>query len=164
MTLSQLQLFIIFSINGIIIGIIFDTFRIIRKSFKHKYIVICIQDALFWILSGFLLIYSTFVFNDGEFRAFMIFATIIGYILYLFTLSKLFIRIGVKIIKLLKKLIIITFKMALTPIKKLLLKPCTFLVINVKKSFKSLKRKCQKSKIFFENKKEKKDFDKKSSK
>ena len=71
MTLNQLQLFIIFIINGIIIGIIFDIFRVIRKAFKHKDFVIYAQDILFWILAGFILMYSTFIFNDGEFRFFM---------------------------------------------------------------------------------------------
>ena len=156
MTLNQLQLFIIFFINGIIIGIIFDTFRIIRKTFKHKDFIIYVQDILFWILTGFILMYSTFIFNDGEFRFFLLIGVCIGFVTYLFTLSKIFIKTNVSILKFIKKFISKILKILLIPIKKLLLRPCTFLVINIKKFFKNIK--CLKIKKLKEISKEKKDF------
>ena len=104
MTLNQLQLFIIFFINGIIIGIIFDTFRVIRKTFKHKDFIIYVQDVLFWILTGSILMYSTFLFNDGEFRFFLLIGVIVGFVTYLFTFSKIFIKTNVSILKFIKKL------------------------------------------------------------
>ena len=151
MTLNQLQLFIIFIINGIIIGIIFDIFRVIRKAFKHKDFVIYAQDILFWILAGFILMYSTFIFNDGEFRLFLLIGAIIGFVTYLFTLSKIFIKTNVNILKFIKKLISKVLKILLIPMKKLVkkifFKPATFFVINIKKFLKDvkcLKRKKQK--------------------
>ena len=118
MTTNQLHLFVIFLISGILVGLVFDFFRILRKSFKHKDVVIYMQDILFWVLTGFLLLYTTFIFNDGEFRLFMLLGTFFGVIIYLFTISKIFIKVNVKIISI---------------IKKVFLCPYTFLTINLKK-------------------------------
>ena len=108
MTINQLYLFIIFLITGGIIGIIFDIFRILRKSFRYKHYIIDIQDVIFWILTASILLYSSFIFNDGEIRMFMILSSVLGFIIYLFTLSKLFIKINVKIILIIKKFIVKT--------------------------------------------------------
>ncbi len=158
MTINQLQLFIIFLVNGILIGVLFDIFRIIRKTFSHKDFVIYVQDTLFWIFTGIILIYSTFIFNDGQFRIFMLVGTIIGFLIYLYTLSKSFIKINIKIISVLKKitkkiidLILIPIKFIVLTIRKIFLKPCTFLVINMKKTLKNIKM----SKKEKNNKKEK---------
>ena len=146
MTINQLQLFIIFLIDGIIIGVIFDIFRILRKTFKHKDYIIYIQDILFWFITGLILLYSTFVFNAGELRAFMIVSSVLGFFIYLFTLSKIFIKINVKIILLIKKIVIQILRIIAIPIKKLIalfrklfMKPVTFLVINLKKTIKGVK-------------------------
>ena len=56
MAVNQTYLFIIFTIVGIIIGILFDIFRILRKSFKTKDIVTHIEDIFFWILTGIIII------------------------------------------------------------------------------------------------------------
>ena len=122
MTLNQLHLFIFFLIDGIIIGIIFDIFRILRKTFKHKDFVIYLQDILFWILTGILLLYTTFIFNDSEIRLYMILSSFLGFIIYLFTISKFFINISVKIILFIKN--------------KIFLQPYMFLTINVRKARK----------------------------
>lgn len=133
MTTNQLQLFCVFLVDGLIIGLIFDMFRILRKTFNHKDYIIYIQDALFWILTGIIIIYTTTIYNDGELRFYMIIATVLGVGIYLFTLSKLIINISVKIILLIKK-------MLLAIIKKLL-KPTKFLVINIKKIVRKPKQK-----------------------
>ena len=48
---NQGYLFLIFTLDGLIIGILFDIFRILRKSFKTKDIVTYVQDILFWLIS-----------------------------------------------------------------------------------------------------------------
>lgn len=48
---NQANLFLIFTINGVIIGLLFDFFRILRKSFNTKDFVTYIEDILFWILT-----------------------------------------------------------------------------------------------------------------
>ncbi len=154
MTINQLYLFIIFLITGGIIGILFDIFRILRKSFRYKDYIIDIQDVIFWILTASILLYSSFIFNDGEIRMFMILSSVLGFIIYLFTLSKLFIKINVKIILIIKKFIVKTTEILLIPIKKLFFKPFTFFVINIKKTIKSFKLSKNKKSKNKNNKKE----------
>lgn len=71
MIINQTYIFIIFVIIGIIVGIIFDFFRILRKSFKTMDFVTYIEDILFCILTGAILLYSIFKFNSGEIRIYM---------------------------------------------------------------------------------------------
>lgn len=81
---NQAYLFVIFILNGFLIGILFDIFRILRKSFKTKDWLTYIQDILFWIITGFIILYSIFRFNNGELRGF-IFIRHIYWVIYLFT-------------------------------------------------------------------------------
>ena len=74
MVINQANLFLVFTINGILIGLLFDIFRILRKSFRTSDIITYCEDLLFWILTGFLLLYSIFTFSNGEVRLYMFLA------------------------------------------------------------------------------------------
>ena len=68
---SQEQLFLLFSIIGIIIGFLFDVFRAIRKAFKTSDIITFAQDLLFLICSGSLIVLGIIKLNNGEIRFFL---------------------------------------------------------------------------------------------
>ena len=114
---NQALLFLIFSLNGVIIGLLFDFFRILRKSFKTSNLVTYFQDVLFWILTGISIIYFMYNFSDGTIRLFMIIGLIIGFMLYLFTISAYIIKILVFTIELIKLFIIRIIKIIYIPIK-----------------------------------------------
>mgnify|MGYP004513925213 CR=1 FL=1 len=136
MVINQANLFLIFTINGIAIGILFDIFRILRKSFKTSDIVTYMQDLLFWILTGFILLYSIFTFSNGEVRFYMFLGVFLGCLIYMILFSKYFININVKIIKIIKKIVSIIFtpiNLTIKFIKKLLIKPINFITINISK-------------------------------
>ena len=78
----QAYLFLIFTINGIIIGLFFDIFRILRKSFKTSDIITYLQDFIFWIITAIILLYSVFKFSNGEIRLYMFIAVFLGCIIY----------------------------------------------------------------------------------
>ena len=145
--LSQGYLFLIFILVGIIIGILFDFFRILRKTFETSDLVTYLQDILFWILSGIILIYSIFVFNNGELRAYIFLSIFIGIITYMLTISKYFIKFNVIILTQIKKCISFIIKIISYPIKIILnfLKKIIKIII---KPFKSLKSKITE---FFKN-------------
>ena len=136
MVINQANLFLIFTINGIAIGILFDIFRILRKSFKTSDIVTYMQDLLFWILTGFILLYSIFTFSNGEVRFYMFLGVFLGCLIYMILFSKYFININVKIIKIIKKIVSIIFipiNLTIKFIKKLIIKPINFITINISK-------------------------------
>ena len=129
---NQGYLFLVYTIDGILIGILFDIFRILRKSFKTKDLITHIEDICFWILTGLLLLYTIFTFSDGEIRIYMFLAIFVGCILYMLLISKYFISINVQIVFYLKKIIGKIFAIVFWPIR-LLLKPIHFVTINLKK-------------------------------
>ncbi|MCI9016084.1 MAG: spore cortex biosynthesis protein YabQ [Clostridia bacterium] len=100
--INQAYLFLLFTINGALIGFLFDVFRILRKSFKTCDTITYIQDIIFWITSGILTLYFIFIFSNGEIRLYMFIGIILGSIIYLLTISRFFIKISVKIIQILK--------------------------------------------------------------
>ncbi len=63
---NQAYAFIVFILNGFLIGLLFDIFRIFRKSFKTPDFITYLEDFIFWIITGLLLLYSIFKFNNGE--------------------------------------------------------------------------------------------------
>ena len=160
MALNQAYLFLIFTINGIIVGILFDIFRILRRSFKTSNIFTYIEDVLFWILTGLILLYSIFTFSNGEIRFYMFLGVFLGCILYMLLFSRIFVKVNVKIILSIKGFLKKVFTVIAYPfikilklLRPILFKPINFITINIKKI---------KNITFFS--KNKKDFLKKSRK
>lgn len=156
---NQTYLFIIFILNGFLIGILFDIFRILRKSFKTSDFLTSIEDIIFWILTAFIILYSVFKFNNGRLRAFLFVGIAFGVLIYMLAFSKAFIKINLYVINFVKKvfyyLIIVPISFILK-ILRIIFKPTSFIIINVKKSLSNFKLK---TKNLF-NKKKKEDYGK----
>lgn len=147
MVTNQAYLFLIFIVNGIIIGLLFDFFRIARKVIPTNDFATYIEDILFWLLTGAITLYSIFVFNNGELRLFMFLGIILGAFIYLLVLSSYVIKINVKIIN----TILVPFKAIYRLLRKVIFKPITFLIINIRKSFMNFVKIPKKSKNIVKN-------------
>lgn len=102
---QQAYIFLIFILNGILIGIVFDIFRILRKSFKTSDVITYIEDVIFWVMTGLITLYFLFTFNNGEIRFYIFVGIILGIIIYMLSISKYFIKVNVTIITFLKNVI-----------------------------------------------------------
>lgn len=138
---NQALLFCVFTINGLLIGLLFDFFRILRKSFKTSDIITYIEDILFWILTGIILLYSIFTFNNGEIRFYMFLGVILGCIIYMLLFSRYIVNTITKIVLFFKKIIIKIINIIIYPLKmlikmlnKILKKPISFIIINFRKN------------------------------
>ncbi len=129
---KQLFSLITFILTGIVIGILFDFFRILRKSFKTSDWITYIQDILFWILTGLVILFSIFKFNNGEIRIYIFIGMIFGILIYMLTISKFIIKYSVLVIQLIKKII----SYPINIIKKIIINP----FVNV---FKKIFNKCK---------------------
>lgn len=145
MSLQQAYLFYIFLLTGLLIGIIFDFFRILRKSFNHSNFITIIQDLIFFIITSILVIFVLFKYNNGVVRSYVIIGIFCGLLIYFGLFSKIFVKINVKIIEFIKsvfsfllKIVLYPFKLIHILLKKTLLKPISFIFINIKKSFKNI--------------------------
>ena len=119
MVINQSYLFLIFTLNGILIGFLFDFFRILRKIFKTANYITYIEDILFWILTGISIIFFLYKFSDGNLRVFIFIGLIFGFILYMLTLSKIIINIFVHIINFIIKILEKIFLIVKVPIKNI---------------------------------------------
>jgi len=110
MAQNQAYLFLVFSMTGVVIGILFDFFRILRKSIKTSNFLTYIEDIIFWIITGLLILYNIWYFNNGEIRIFMFLGIILGVFIYMSTLSLIFIKIFSTLLQTLIKIFAIPFK------------------------------------------------------
>jgi len=128
---NQLYSFIIFLLNGLLIGLLFDTFRILRKSFKTPNFITYIEDVLFWILSGLIILYSIFKFENGVLRMYIFLGIIFGYLIYLLIFSKIYIKINLCLILsiklLIKYLFIIPIRYIINILIKIIIKPTIYI-------------------------------------
>lgn len=150
---EQLISFIYFIIVGIVLSVIFDIFRILRRTIKTSDIVTNIQDILFCIITGIVILFSIFYINKGQLRFYIFVGIILGISLYMMFISKYFIKINVAIINFIKKVIYLLFKpiiFLLKFTKNLFFKPISFIIINMKyftiKNLQKLKKVTKKEK------------------
>lgn len=133
--LEQLISFGYFIIIGIVLSIIFDIFRILRRTIKTSDIITNIQDILFCIITGIIILFSLFYFNNGQLRMYVFLGIFIGIMIYMIFISKYFIKINVIIINFIKKVVYLLmqpFIIILNFTKRLIFKPISFIIINIK--------------------------------
>ena len=151
---SQIGIFLIYFIAGVIICLIYDIFRALRKTVKTPDFVTYIEDTIFWILVATFLIYLIFILSSGEIRFFMFIAICLGGIAYYFTLSKYFMNISVYVqsfVKAIVKKLIIILLISLKLFLKINKKVKCIMCINLNNFKKNLNRNSKKMKKKVEN-------------
>lgn len=103
--LSQFNTVFIFFLTGICIGLLFDFFRIQRKVLKTCDFITYIQDILFWIVSGLIIIFVIMKYTNGEIRIYMVLGIILGILIYFLIISKYIMKIFVCILSFLLNII-----------------------------------------------------------
>lgn len=91
---------------GGILGLIYDFFKIDRIVFKRGNIFVFLQDILFWIIATVIFFSFSVVFSNGQIRAYLLFGSFLGFLIYRLTFSKIIILISIpfkKIINIVKK-------------------------------------------------------------
>ncbi|OLS03006.1 spore cortex biosynthesis protein YabQ [Tissierella creatinophila] len=86
---SSKELYIfLFSINqGIVLGLLYDAYRAMRKIFKPKKVLGIVEDLLLWVIITFVVFIFLLRYLNGVFRAFVFIGFIIGAFFYLKILS-----------------------------------------------------------------------------
>ena len=102
---TQGQIFILFFLLGIVIGSIYNIFRVIRKNFKTSDFVTQIEDIIFLIIAGILILCFILKFCIGEIRFYVFIAIFLGILLYFLTISKPYVIILNIVVKFCKKIL-----------------------------------------------------------
>lgn len=120
MAQNQAYLFLVFSLTGVAIGVLFDFFRILRRTIKTSNVITYVEDVLFWILTGLLVLYNIWYFNNGEIRIFMFLGIILGVLIYMSTLSNILINIFSKILQTIIRILEVPIKTILKIFKRIM--------------------------------------------
>ena len=116
----QVYVFVLCCVFGVVLAIIFDVFRIIRRLVRTGVCMTFVEDIMFWILSSLLFFAIILKLYNGEFRVFMVVGILLGAITYFGSLSKFFIHISVILVDFFSKIIKKILGFLLLPIKLLL--------------------------------------------
>ena len=91
-------------VGGIVIALIYDIFRIMRKAFKTGNLMTYIEDILFWLLVAIVMFTMVYYSNEGELRSYLFIGTLLGVVFYALLLSKPIMNSSMFIINILCKI------------------------------------------------------------
>lgn len=114
---SQAYIFLYTVLGGIIVGFVYDLFRVSRKVIKTKNIIVYLEDIIFWVIVSLIIFAVLFASNAGEIRGYALIGITLGVIIYAFMLSQYIVRILVKGINVIKNIFVYLYKVIMIPIK-----------------------------------------------
>ena len=92
--------FIITVITGIVIGFVYDFFRVILNNSRKTKVKYVISDIIFWIIAGVFMLYAFYYSDNMNLRAYQFLAVLSGFFTYFLCFSKIFINLHLGIFKL----------------------------------------------------------------
>lgn len=132
--IGQVNLIIFSLLAGIITGVFFDIYRLIRGFENPNKVLTIIQDLLFWTLTSIVIFIFLMYTNKGYINFYVYVCLIIGVYLYLKLLSGVFIRVQYKLIIFNGKVFRVVWNAVLYPANLLFYK----LKIKKKKKYKEI--------------------------
>jgi len=121
------------------IALVYDVFRIFRKTVKTGRLITYVQDLLYWLIVAVIMFLTLYYSNDGEVRAYLFIGAFLGVILYALLFSRIVMESSlflVKVITYLIKGIILIISYPVRLILKLLSVPARKLARIMKKTAK----------------------------
>ena len=105
--------------SGVVITIIYDLFRILRRIIKHTNFFIAIEDLFFWIGAGIFLFFMLYKTNNGMIRWFSVAGAGLGMLVYKYTIGEHLVEIMSTILKKTLDMVCRCLRFLFKPIKKL---------------------------------------------
>ena len=128
-SMSQQFRLVIFSlIAGLITGVLFDSYRLIRGFSNVNRIITFIEDTLFWIFTSVVVFIFLLYTNYAYIGVYVYMCIGIGIYLYIKLLSRFFVSTQYKIFKVLGKILRVT--------KNFILYPFQFIIYSFKRKNK----------------------------
>lgn len=137
--MRQLFLFFINGLYGMMLGMWYEFFRALRKSFVHKERVIHLEDIIFCFTSAAGLFVLFQVYNQGMIRFYCFIGLGCGVLLYFFLLSRWMGCLLFYFFRLISKIVKILSTILLFPVK-LIVKNTGEILKNMKRTIKIIKK------------------------
>jgi len=151
---SQEYMLAVSVMGGMLLGFIWDIYRLLRHYVKTGAIGTALGDLIYWIISIYISIQLIFDISYGNVRLFILMGFLMGALLYFYGLSCYFLKVLIYIIDLIINIVKKVIFLLISPIKyiikllKVLLYPIKLkyekVRNNVKKRYKFLKFKVKK--------------------
>ena len=97
--IAEIRFFLLCMLDGFLLLMIYDVFRILRRIIKHKDAVVAIEDVLFGIFSGIQIFVLTYRYNNGVIRLFLFVGFLIGILVYNKVFSRSVVSVFVSVLK-----------------------------------------------------------------
>lgn len=97
---SQAYIFLLTMYGGVLIGFVYDLYRIFRYFSKPKKIATLVEDLIFWIIVSIIALATLIFSNWGELRGYVFLGFICGALIYTKLLSKPVITLMVYLVRL----------------------------------------------------------------
>ena len=114
---SQAYIFLATLYGGIVMGFVYDLYRIFRYYLKPKKVATFIEDFIFWIIISVIFLTVILYTNWGEIRGYIFLGFFAGAFLYSKFLSKIIITAIVWVANGIKKIIKLILEIVLFPFK-----------------------------------------------
>ena len=140
---GQALLFLSMVLVGAAIGLLYDAFRIFRKTARHNGLAVQLEDLLFWLTATGLTFYFILHRNYGEIRPFLLLGIVIGVVLYFATVSRWVVAVMVAVVNYIKKVVKVAVRIILLPINLAiawLSPPAKKIYVSMKKQARKVKR------------------------
>ena len=101
---------------GIGMGLLYDIFRILRRTFKHPNFLIHVEDLIYWIIVACFFFIILFYESYGEIRAFCFLGALLGAGFYFLVFSPWVLYISITIIGYIEKMIHWIVRLVMVPV------------------------------------------------
>ena len=96
---QQAFLFLTCVKTGIMMAMLYDLIRVLRKIVNHPNWVVQVEDFLYWVMCGYFAFTMIYWRNFGQIRGFVFLGILIGGVLYFATVSKVFVKVMTKVVR-----------------------------------------------------------------
>ena len=103
-----------------IIGFIYDLYRISRRIFRPRKLATFIEDLLFWLVIGAAAFFVLILSNDGQLRLYTFLGFVTGSMLYISFLSPYVLKLILLILRIIKKVCMGILRILIFPIRKII--------------------------------------------
>ncbi len=104
---EELVLFGLSCLCGAAFGIFYDIFRTLRAMFRHSFVLVFIEDVVFFIGCGIALTAFSLTAAHGEMRFYYFIGSAVGFALYIFTVGNIVILTVRKLFGIIRRIFVI---------------------------------------------------------
>jgi spore cortex biosynthesis protein YabQ len=101
---TQVNTFLLIAATGILLGVLFDTYRVFRGYFRPPWLITSVADLLYWLVAAGVAFLALLLGNWGELRFYVFIAMITGVAVYYRLASRHFLTLTMMVFKLIGRL------------------------------------------------------------